>query len=240
MCPPENPEHYELLLPSNSQQAEQQKPRMGQDEGFLKPEGRQGDSRAKYIVWFLLLPTWITVFINDPTSSGWFALHPPLQTLAVALFSYGILTLQPTSQPKTKAAGFIRHQTTILLVGLPSILMGTIAVSYNKYLRDARHFTTWHGKLGLLCMIWLVVQIGLGAGSAWYGGALFGGGSKAKAVWKYHRLSGYILFPLMLVTVHLGGGWSHWGEKFSPWPVRVLAYTIAPSLIIGGIYARIR
>jgi hypothetical protein len=57
----------------------------------------------------------------------------------------GILTLQPTSQPKTKAAGLYRHQVAILLFGLPSILLGTLAVSYNKWLGGARHFSTWHG-----------------------------------------------------------------------------------------------
>lgn len=31
------------------------------------------------------------------------------------------------------------------------------------------------------------VQIALGAGSVWFGGAAFGGGVKAKKVWKYHR-----------------------------------------------------
>lgn len=30
-------------------------------------------------------------------------------------------------------------------------------------------------------------QLFLGAGSVWYQGALFGGGMKAKSVWKYHR-----------------------------------------------------
>jgi len=33
----------------------------------------------------------------------------------------------------------------------------------------------------------MIIQIFLGAGSVWNGGSLFGGGTKAKAVWKYHR-----------------------------------------------------
>lgn len=43
-------------------------------------------------------------------------------------------------------------------------------------------------KLGLLAFIWILFQVFVGAGSVWFGGKLFGGGMKAKAVWKYHRL----------------------------------------------------
>jgi len=94
------------------------------------------------------------------------------------LFTFGILTLQPTAQPKTKSAGLLRHQVAIFVFGLPSILFGTLAVSYNKWLKSAEHFTTWHGTIGILCIVWLLLQAFLGAGSVWFSGALFGGGMK--------------------------------------------------------------
>ena len=43
-------------------------------------------------------------------------------------------------------------------------------------------------KLGLLVFVWVLLQVFVGAGSVWFGGKLFGGGMKAKAIWKYHRL----------------------------------------------------
>jgi len=43
-------------------------------------------------------------------------------------------------------------------------------------------------KLGLLAFVWILCQVFIGAGSVWFDGKLFGGGMKAKAVWKYHRL----------------------------------------------------
>ena len=88
--------------------------------------------------------------------------------------------------------------------------------------------------------MWMIGQIILGAGSVWFNGKLFGGGMKAKALWKYHRLSGYLLFPLMLITAHLGGAWSNWATMNSPWVIRFLAFTIAPLLAIGGLCARAR
>ena len=59
----------------------------------------------------------------------------------------GIITLQPTSfaNPRGKAAGLLRHQVVIFFLGFPSLLLGTFSVSYNKWLRGASHFTTWHG-----------------------------------------------------------------------------------------------
>lgn len=43
-------------------------------------------------------------------------------------------------------------------------------------------------RLGLLAFVWVLFQVFVGAGSVWFDGKLFGGGMKAKAVWKYHRL----------------------------------------------------
>lgn len=54
------------------------------------------------------------------------------------------------------------------------------------------------------------------------------------------RLSGYILFPTLLFTAHLGGGWSTWVTSNSESFVQLLAYSIAPFLILAGVYSRIR
>ena len=109
------------------------------------------------------LATWVIIFSNDPASLGWFKFHPLLQTLAIGCFTYGkhlariicvspttfcrkgILTLQPTSQPHTKAAGLQRHQIAIIGLGVPLILAGGLAIILQKNSHDAPHFTTWHG-----------------------------------------------------------------------------------------------
>ncbi|KAF9228680.1 hypothetical protein BS17DRAFT_690953, partial [Gyrodon lividus] len=186
------------------------------------------------------LVTWVVVLSNNPTSLGWFALHPILQTSAIASFAYGILTLQPTSLPHTKAAGLQRHQIAMIGIGYPLILVGTLIMIYIKYSHSAAHFTSWHGTFGIISVVWLSIQVLLGAGSVWFGGALFGGGLKAKAVWKYHRLLGYILFPLVLFTAHLAGAWSAWVTANTDFFVRLLAYVIAPIVILAGVYSRVR
>jgi hypothetical protein len=135
----------------------------------------------------------------------WCVPRPPPPAFRMPKVSPGILTLQPTSQPETKVAGFFRHQTAMLFIGFPVIALGTSSVVYNKYLHGSEHATTWHGvsilrlflrmtskdiskkTLGFTCVFWLLGQIFIGVGSAWNDGALFGGGAKAKALWKYHR-----------------------------------------------------
>ncbi|KIJ60625.1 hypothetical protein HYDPIDRAFT_138830 [Hydnomerulius pinastri MD-312] len=210
----------------------------------ILPEGRKSDTTAKTAVLasivIFVITTWILIFSNNPTSLGWFAFHPILQSSAIACFTYGILTLQPTSQPHTKAAGLQRHQFAMIGLGFPLILLGTLVMVYYKYSHNAAHFTSWHGTFGIIAVAWLFVQVLLGAGSVWFGGVAFGGGAKAKAVWKYHRLSGYIVFPLVLFTAHLAGAWSTFVTSNTTLLVRLLAYTIAPIVILGGIYTRIR
>jgi hypothetical protein len=92
----------------------------------------------------------------------------------------------------------------------------------------------------LITVSWLIVQLTVGAGSVWFSGAAFGGGQKAKLVWKYHRLSGYILLFSLLTTVNFGGAWSSWVSAHSVYPLRLVAYTLAPLGILLSIYSRIR
>jgi len=55
-------------------------------------------------------------------------------------------------------------------------------------------------KFGLLTFVWIIFQVFVGAGSVWFDGKLFGGGMKAKAIWKYHRLvSKYSSTPTALI-----------------------------------------
>lgn len=56
----------------------------------------------------------------------------------------------------------------------------------------------------------------------------------------FFRLSGYILLALMLFTVGLAGNEAYWVIESSPTVVRFLAYSLAPAVILGGVYSRVR
>jgi len=187
-----------------------------------------------------LASTWFIILSSNPKSLGFFAFHPSLQSLGICLILNGILTLQPTSQPQSKASGLARHQFLILYFGIPSLLLGGTAIAYNKYLHDAPHGTSWHATFGAISLLWLLLQALLGGASVWYSGALLGGPAKAKLLWKYHRLSGYILFPTLLLTAHLGGTYSTWMTMNAGFFLRFGAYTVAPALIVCTVYSRVR
>lgn len=57
-----------------------------------------------------------------------------------------------------------------------------------KYLSTlAPHFTSWHGKFGLITSILLILQALIGVLIAYDPGMrLLGGEGKAKSLWKYH------------------------------------------------------
>ncbi|EJD06983.1 uncharacterized protein FOMMEDRAFT_17434 [Fomitiporia mediterranea MF3/22] len=207
-------------------------------------EERKGDKIGLYVtlasLGTLTIGTWILVLSNNPSKLGLFAAHPPLQTLAIACFGLGILLLQPTSQPKTKARGLTRHQLVILGIGLPSIIVGTSVIYANKVIHESDHFTTWHATFGLIAVVWMIGQMLLGGLSVWFGGRAFGGGMKAKSVWKYHRASGYLLFPMFLMTAAVGGNYSSWASSVASVGVRVLLYTLAPIFALVGLWSRMR
>jgi len=216
------------------------------DMHTTKTDGRKGDSLGLGLIFggctLLVVVTWFVVLSNHPTTLGLFAFHPTLQTLSITLFAYGLVTLQTTSQlnPKAKAAGLNRHQLIILGLAFPCIAVGTLVIIWNKNIHDKPHFVTWHGTFGIMSIVWMFLQMFLGAGSVWYNGKLFGGGAKAKGVWKYHRLSGYLLFPFFLVTIVIAGGWSGWSANNLSKITRIFTYGLAPLAILIGLWSRAR
>ncbi|KAL7420796.1 hypothetical protein Q5752_004749 [Cryptotrichosporon argae] len=191
--------------------------------------------------------TWSLVLTGNLRAMGWFAPHPPLQSLALAFFVLGVTPLQPPPPAggltaPTRAARLRTHQTLLLGVAVPALALGTASMWWNKHVHGAHHFTTWHAKFGLASVAWVVVQAGIGAASVWCGGKAFGGGDKAKRVYKYHRISGYALITLFTITAFLAGAYSDWaigrGKTFVP--ARVAAFYVGLPLIWLGAIMRIR
>ena len=152
-----------------------------------------------------------------------FGYHPLVQSLGILLLLQAVVVLQRTSgaQPHRKRAAFSAHQWLNLLLVLPLL---TVGASIMWYLHDVSnaHFISWHGILGTACVSAAWAQAALGAASVWWKGALVGGENKGKALWKYHRLSGYILITMFLVTAALGVVETTWGQNNAGWTQKAL------------------
>lgn len=122
------------------------------------------------------------------------------------------------------------------------MVVGTSFMYYNKAVHSAPHITTWHATFGIITLGWMLVQALIGALSVWNDGEVFGGGIRAKAVYKYHRLSGYLLLFSALTTAFLGGMYSTWAISRGPGyvPLRVAAFGVGLPLILAGSVLRLR
>lgn len=175
---------------------------------------------------------WAAVFLNPLLPL--FSPHPLLQSLGIFTLTQAILILQPTWAAETKLLGARAHAALQLLSFL-LFAAGVSVIEANKIRYSGEHFHSVHGYLGVVSASLLVVQYLFGF-LMWGVPAVFGGVDNAKALWKYHRWSGYVLYLLLLATVI--------SATETPYNKNVLdikfwSVVIAVGLIIVGVYPRI-
>lgn len=144
-----------------------------------------------------------------------FGYHPLIQSFTILLLLQAIVVLQRTtpSQPAAKKSAFTAHQWIVLILVLPLFTAGASIMWYLHDQPASAHFISYHGILGTAVVIAAWVQAAFGAASVWWKGKLVGGENKGKALWKWHRLSGYVLIALFLLTAVLGVVETTWGKR---------------------------
>lgn len=147
-------------------------------------------------IWILTATIWASVFCH---SISLFSAHPLLNSAGILLTTQAILVLQPTHSPKQKRQGTNVHAvlngTSVL-----ALLAGLIIIEYNKIKTAHAHFESPHAILGLITYIVFAIQAVVGI-TQYYFPAVYGGIDNAKAIWKYHRMSGYVLLVLSFATI---------------------------------------
>jgi cytochrome b-561 len=127
-----------------------------------------------------------------------FSGHPLAQSTGILILVQSILSLQPTHSAEQKRVGQIVHASLNLFAFLVFVT-GVTIIEYNKVASNGPHFHSVHGYLGVITSIILLVQYLVGF-TMWATPKLYGGEARAKAVWKYHRFSGYFVLLLLLAT----------------------------------------
>jgi hypothetical protein len=122
-----------------------------------------------------------------------------LNSTGILLITQSILVLQPTSTPIQKRRGTAFH--FIFNTGsLSALLSGLVIIEMNKFDHDGEHFRSTHAVLGLITYLFLLAQ-GVVGFTQYYTPMVYGSVDKAKSIWKYHRMSGYVTITLGLLTV---------------------------------------
>lgn len=191
---------------------------------------------------------WSAIFNNDLIK---FSAHPVpkpllhsdlrltspqlLNSAGVLLITQAILVLQPTHTPKQKKDGTNTH-AILNATAMTSLIAGLVVVLITKFEHSGTHFESLHAKLGLITYLFLIVQTSVGA-TMYYLPGVYGGVSQAKSIWKYHRMSGYILLVLMLGTVAAA---TQTDYNKNVLEMRLWAVSVAAALVLVGVIPRIK
>ena len=128
-----------------------------------------------------------------------FSGHPISQLLGFVFLIQAILILQPTHLPAQKIHGARAH-ALLHAFSLSAFVAGITVIEYNKSHNRLGHFHSVHAYVGVVTCIILALQYLVGF-TMWATPRLYGNAKNAGAVWKYHRLSGYLVAALLLVSL---------------------------------------
>jgi heme A synthase len=106
----------------------------------------------------------------------------------------------------------------------------------NKFAHGGTHFESPHAILGLITYILLLIQAFVGI-TQYFLPQLYGGVDNAKKIYKYHRVGGYVLFTLMLVTVVAATRTTY---NLTTLHIQTWAVVVASVLALAGILPRVK
>ncbi|KAK7179523.1 hypothetical protein DPSP01_011959 [Paraphaeosphaeria sporulosa] len=219
----------------------------GEDEPLL---GRRGDAAqvegetiwknlwlgtaplAQAGIFILAAIIWGAILSHDLI---FFSAHPLLNSAGLLLATQAALILQPTHSPGQKRTGTLIH-ALFHLFGLAALLAGLVVIEINKAGPGHEHFASPHAILGLTFYIAIFLQALVGF-TQYYTPSLYGGVDQAKAIYKYHRVSGYVIATLGLATV-CASSWTTYSLGVAH--IQHWAVIVASVLVLLGVVPRIK
>ncbi|APA10017.1 hypothetical protein SS1G_05698 [Sclerotinia sclerotiorum 1980 UF-70] len=196
----------------------------GEEEPLLGRAGDASQQEGRPLIWNLALGTatitqialllltahiWASIFLS-PTGLILFSAHPLLNSSGLLFLTQGILILQPTHTATQKRQGTLVHAWFNSLA-LSLLIAGLVVIEVNKFAHRGIHFESAHAILGLTTYILLLLQTLIGT-TQYFTPSLYGSPQTAKAIYKYHRASGYLILLLMLATIS-AATWTPFNEN---------------------------
>lgn len=175
--------------------------------------------------------------------SSWrdvFQYHPLMMTVACVGFLPEIMHL---SNNFRRCRSMVERQQTVGLHLQTAIamkilsLIGFVAIEISKIQRKKKHFTTWHGLIGLICIIVLALQVVIGIV---YHYRLFPT-KRFPGIFsllrKVHQWLGITLVALAAVSMYLGLQ-THFAEKAVVEPWARMFFALATTAVVIFAYVR--
>ncbi|KAI5927934.1 eukaryotic cytochrome b561-domain-containing protein [Camillea tinctor] len=180
----------------------------------------------------LFASIWAAVFLNPLIL---FSVHPLAQSAGILVLIQSILILQPTHTGAQKQVGQKVH-AGLNLLSFVTFLVGVVSIEVNKFKYNGPHFHSVHGYLGVIASFWILAQYLVGF--TMFGvPKLYGGEANAKKIWKYHRISGYVLVLLLLATV-VSATKTEYNDNVLG--LKLWATILLSVLIIAGVFPRVK
>ncbi|KAL8662517.1 MAG: hypothetical protein Q9202_004662 [Teloschistes flavicans] len=187
---------------------------------------------AQVGIWILAATIWASVFVQPLML---FSAHPLLNSAGILLTTQAILLLQPTHTPKQKKQGTNVH-AVLNLTSILTLIAALVVIEYNKIAHSGAHFESPHAILGLITYILFFLQAIVGI-AQYYTPGLFGSTDNARSIYKYHRMSGYVLLVLSLVTIAAA---TQTGFNKNVLHIQLWAVVAASVITLAGVLPRIK
>ncbi|KAI9046595.1 hypothetical protein LZ554_009339 [Drepanopeziza brunnea f. sp. 'monogermtubi'] len=220
---------------------------IGEDEPLLGRAGDAAQQDGRPIYYNLIIGTavvaqagillltasvWASIFLHPLIL---FSAHPLLNSAGLLVLTQSILLLQPTHSPEQKRKGTVSH-FILNNLALDALIAGLLVIEYNKFSHNGSHFVSTHAILGLITYILLGIQALVGF-TAYYVPQLYGSVDNAKSLYKWHRMSGYLVLTLMLATVAAA---TQTDYNLNVLDIKLWAVLVTSALVLIGIVPRIK
>ncbi|CAI2178272.1 1097_t:CDS:2 [Funneliformis geosporum] len=173
-------------------------------------------------------------YITSTADYLFFIWHPTLMSLMLLMTTNGILVLQKAESRQEKVSSLNFHKA-LQSIGFLSVIGGFYVIITFKNMGNKEHFESPHGKFGLITFSLILIQTIAGSTLVNFPGVV-GGVVKAKAMYKYHRFSGYLLLAFIWLTA-LGGTQNAWVKaQFD----HLWVWLLATGMVFVGTVGRIK
>jgi hypothetical protein len=116
------------------------------------------------------------------------------------------------------------------------LVAGLVIIEISKIRQGGTHFESPHAILGLTTYILVLIQATVGITQR-YATGMYGGAENAQRIYKWHRMSGYVVLVMMLTTVSAA---TQTDYNKNVLHVRLWIVLLAALLVLIGVLPRIK